>query len=309
MQKYVNILLLFLQLATHLSSVRSEEIYIKAREGTTCPGTPCLTLAQYINSPSSSTNVTLVFLPDTHSLGAPFSVTNKVNFSMISSTGDARPSIVCSTAGRMALSSLQAVRISGVSFSGCGCNSATLIDSFKITDGSFGDSSTACSGGVWEISRSTHVSIMNSSFSDNVVSERRGAGGALDITDVDDFIVTLCTFTGNQINNPFNGGGALYISQSNSTINMSTFTSNRVNGSFGKGGAVYISATNSTIVDSTFIGNEINGSHSEGGAVYIDRSTSTIVELTFTGNQIIGSHSEGGAVYIDRSSSTIVDST
>ena len=305
--EYTKVLCLLLQiLLCHHGN--GELLYIKPTMVTPCPGTPCYTLMQYVNSPSISLNVTLVMLPGNHNLETELSVMNNVSFSLLTYLNTSLSRVTCYSSGRLRFASIRFVKLSHVSFIGCGCNVAQSIDTFILQYSNFLNVSTSCSGGSWSVTSSTDVIINNCTFSNNHVSGSNRKGGAVYVNEANSNI-SRCTFTNNRVSGSYSQGGAVYISEANSTVSDSTFVNNQGNGSYSEGGAVYISKANSTISDSTFINNQGNGYYSEGGAMYISDADSTISNSTFINNQGNGYYSEGGAMYISDADSTISNST
>ena len=313
MKKCTRLLLLLFQI---YHQAHCEVIYIRLPRDTVCPFQPCQTLMQYVNSPSISSNTTLVMSSGNHVLSAQLSVEEKVNFTMVASP-DASPSIVtCSGLGKLALNTILDAKISGLSFVGCGGNTAESVDNFMLQDSNFMDglfNILVDAGGAWLVSGSTYVVMKNSTFTDNRATGifRSGEGGAIAIRDAKNLIIERCTFSNNQVTGDSRSeGGALSITATNSvsTIIGCTFSNNHVNGSRGSGGALYIDIRNSsvTIKGCTFNNNQINGSRGEGGAIFITtrNSTSTISQSTFTSNQLKERRGEGGALYISASTNS-----
>ena len=226
---------------------------------------------------------------------------NKLSFSLLTYLNTSLSRVTCYGSGRLRFASICFVKLSHVSFIGCGCNVAQSMDTFILQYSNFLNASTSCSGGSWSVTNSTDVAINNCTFSNNVAR----MGGSLYIVDVTNLNINMCQFTNNHVSGRFRKGGAVYINEANSNISRCTFTDNQVSGSFTEGGAVYIIKTNSTISNSTFINNQCNGFLSEGGAVSINEANSSIITCLFMNNQVFGSFAKGGAVYVDESNSSI----
>ena len=94
----------------------------------------------------------------------------------------------------------------------------------------------------------------------------------MSINTVSNLMIHMCTFTNNKVRQNFRDGGALLITETNSTISQ---LYNQVRRG-GEGGAVYISGGNAAVSESTFISNQVNGSFGDGGALYIRNANSIV---------------------------------
>ena len=274
-----------------------EVIYITPSLNTPCHQRSCLSLTQYINNPNPGLNTTIVLLSGNHSLVIPLSVMNKERFLMIGSSNTA-PRVTCTSTGNLSLTSIDLVMIRGISFLGCGHNTATSIVNFTMQDTTFENSTTIHNGAIWSISSSTTVQFENCTFANNIIQR----GGTLSVNIASILVIFMCTFTNNEVRQDFREGGALLITKTNATISQSIFLSNQVRK--GDGGAVYISGGNLTINESMFIRNQANGSSGEGGALYIKNANSIVTKSTF----MINEAGEGGALYINGGSISISNS-
>ena len=114
---------LLLVLFVTFPSASSTTFYIvtSLTSGSPCPGEftgePCLTLQQYVTNPSQSReNITFQFEPGTHYLHDVLSVSNGYNLTMSSTNA----TVICTAvAGRIAISSVENVHISGMTFRWC----------------------------------------------------------------------------------------------------------------------------------------------------------------------------------------------
>ena len=312
---------LLFHLHQHLGWCVHEKIYIKPSPNSniTCPGTPCYTLMQHVTNGSSGSNITLVLLPGNHELTSQYSADNKVSVTIMAYS--VMPSIVeCSTSGKLLFRSIEFVRISNITFTGCGGNEAFNVNNFILEDSNFTNGSNNDDGGAWSIIRLTNLMIISSTFANNVVMGSFKSGGALHILFVTNLTISQCTFVSNKVIDPdrrnTTAGGALYISSAtNSVIDESTFSNNQVHSDSSRGGALHAFEVNMTITTSIFENNEANGTSfgdstlACGGALYILVANLTIYNSTFIDNQAKGTFAEGGAVFASGINSTFDESS
>ena len=271
----LNVAVLFLLLVPY-QNVHCEEILITPSSDAPCLRSPsrCSTLQQYINSPSTASNVTLKFLSGNHALQSPLLVAHKESFVMMPSS-NAEPHVLCTGTGSLRLSFLQHVGISGISFSNCGCNTARSIDHLTLQHASFENASTTCNEGVWSIITSSLVSIEETTFATNFGQGR----GALTVDNVANVTITKSTFANNHARVASTVGGALYVIRSNPVISQCDFVNNQLHGSWIYGGAVHVSIANSSVVrESNFTGNRIIGNYGDGGALYMATVGSSMID-------------------------------
>ena len=292
--KHIHVIF-WLSLLQVYQHVDCEVVYITPSVNAPCSQRSCFNLTQYISDPNPGLNITLILLSGNHGLEIPFSVMNKERFLMIASSNTDAPRVTCTSIGNLSLSSIKVVMIRGISFVGCGHNSAKSIDNFTMQDNSFENSTTIRNGALWSVSSSTTVMFENCTFANNVIQR----GGTLNIHRVSKLLILMCTFTNNQVRQDFREGGALLITETNTTISQSMFLSNQVKR--GEGGAAYISSGSITINESVFISNQVNGTSGDGGALYISNANSIVTKSTFTINKA----PEGGAIYISGGSTTV----
>ena len=148
----------------------------------------------------------------------------------------------------------------------------------------------------------THITIINSKFTNNTIGE----GGGLLVYSDNNVHATIinCTFTGNTVGHH---GGGLYIQADSITITDSAFVDNTV-GRHGGGLYMIITADNITITNSTFISNtadvggglcitSTNNTQNDGIAsstVYY-KNIITITNSTLTNNK---ANKDGSGLYI-----------
>ena len=120
----------------------------------------------------------------------------------------------------------------------------------------------------------------------------RGKGGGL-YGDSSTFTLANCIFTNN---NAKQGGGAVYVKDSNVSFFSCSFVSNSAN-SVGSGGAVLIDDSNASFSTSSFLNNL---SAYQGGAIRFTNSIGSVIESNFTQNLNTLANG-GGAIYLDNS--------
>ena len=252
---------LLLLLFVTIPSASGTTFYIVTSLSSPCPGEftgePCLTLQQYVTNPSQSQeNITFQFEPGTHYLPDVLSVSNGHSLT-ISSTN---ATVICTAlAGRIAISSVENVHISGMTFQWCNDTVITM-------------------------SSVTRASIMGITFNTNRKWYR--FGGCLSLTSTS-VTITDCVF---YFNSGYFGGGGIIATTSNITISRSVFTytgsglieasaSNIIidsctciNGSADEGMVYVTSNSNVTINRSTFSNND-RAILSLNSNVMIDRSS------------------------------------
>ena len=258
---------LLLVLFVTFPSASSTTFYIvtSLTSGSPCPGEftgePCLTLQQYVTNPSQSReNITFQFEPGTHYLHDVLSVSNGYNLTMSSTNA----TVICTAvAGRIAISSVENVHISGMTFRWCNDTVITM-------------------------SSVTRASIVGNTFSTN--RKWYGFGGCLSLTSTS-VTITDCVFDNNY---GYFGGGGILATLSNITVSRSVFT-------YTGSGVIEASASNITIDSCTCINS--SASRNKGIVYVTSSSSITIDRSTFSktnNNRAISSVNSN--VMINRSS-------
>ena len=108
-------------------------------------------------------------------------------------------------------------------------------------------------------------------------------------------------------NTVYQNGGAIYVVQTNVTINGSIFRNNSANWngySYPYGGAVYMSGTGKslTVFNTTFL---MNTASESGGAIYVQGTTVTAMECNFKSNT--AATGSGGAMYVQGATVTAME--
>ena len=276
---------------TSLDHVFGSVFYIVPYESYTCPQVPCMTLEMFINSSNGYVNssTTLFISEGNHSLNTVLSVSNTMEFSMLSTNTSS--DIICSQHSPLNFSNVTHVNIEGLTFIGCGGNTMESVKQLTIRRSNFvGDinvttslviidstvnlsetSFTLYQVGSYRNDRSLNLPLNHRHNSDVTVTV--AVGGALIITHTK-ISIEKCHFEGNTANI----GGAIFSEKgSNITINNSNFTSNHANLGQSElcfGGALFTNGTGKMIIfESTF---ENNTSDRDGGMAAVFSGTISV---------------------------------
>ena len=134
-----------------------------------------------------------------------------------------------------------------------------------------------------------NVKIINSNFTNNHVSNNRGDGAAVLVSQsIVVFELTGCNFENNSAVN----GGAIAFSASPSRVSLSGLKFNN-NSASNLGGAIFINDGDVSIQDGIFN----NNSAVNGGGIYINAQGVSLVNCNFTSNQAT---SNGGGLYLTK---------
>jgi hypothetical protein len=138
-----------------------------------------------------------------------------------------------------------------------------------------------------------------------------GSGAALKLNEMNDVLISVCSFVANLGPYGTSGGALAILSSSNIAIVATTFANNSVLIRYGWGGAVYVNlATNISISTSRFDNNSVVGSDGAGGAIYASFSSFVnIVDTSFTNNtalDVFGRGGEGGALAMYHVTNTVI---
>ena len=257
-----------------------------------CPGElagePCLSLQQYVDNPSLSSDIALELQFGNHRLDSQLSVLNINTFAMTANTS---ATVTCNQqlSEPFYFDRLQQIHVSGITLVGC------RIELHSITNTTFERNSfmdRTSSGAALLVQNSQSVVIRSCTFSNNIDGAIYGAGST--------FSIKQTTFWNNCAGT---GGAILYFSRGNMEIQSSNFSSNSVS-SNGGGISTFIDVV-VTIVG-TYFSNNIAGSNGLGGAVYASSGVMTITGTYFKDNE---AESHGGAVYFDGGNITVINNT
>ena len=280
----------------------------------------CITLQQYIASPSISSNITLDLQPGDHHLNSLLSASNIDSFMMRAST---TATVFYNQSFYFNFYQLQHVYINGITFKRCRIN-MNYITNAIVERNSFVNMSICCYN-ILSISQSSievndcrfensqnhsnramylsggDATILYSNFSGFV--RDIGYGGAVTIRGGGTTIVNSY-FNNNIVVGRGYGGAAVYVYDGDGVnIINSSFSDNAVGG---HGGAIYVYRTQVTIVNSYFSHNEAARRGYGGAAVNVyDGDGVNIINSSFSDNAV-GGH--GGAIYVYRTQVTIVNS-
>ena len=273
-----------------------DTLYIVTSPSSPCPGeyigVPCLTLQQYASNPlRQSQNITFIVEPGMYNLSTLLTVSDGYNFTMSSTNA----TVTCTSAtAKFDIYRIDNVYISGMTFQGCR-NTAIRISqatSASIVSSNFINNQGSSGGGL--NIQSSSVTIAESEFRNN------SNGGAIyarsSTIKTSQFSYNTRLYS--------NGGGAIYASFSNITVNGSVFT---YNNAYVYSGVVepyifYISCCSKIfqIINTMFIGNSAYYCYnidSSGGAIYTagQSISTTVIQCQFINNT---AYSFGGAVYV-----------
>jgi hypothetical protein len=152
------------------------------------------------------------------------------------------------------------------------------------------------------ISNSGSLTIIDSTFSNNVTVSPLGGGAIVSVVGTSSPTLTIIHSTFSD-NSAVQYGGAIEIRGSSLNVTDSTFSGNNTSI---YGGAIDVASGTATISNSTFSGNYLAaGAGGFGGAISLQEGTTTITNSTFSGN----SAGYGGAIDNARGSLTVINST
>ena len=256
-----------------------------ASTNTSCPTHPCHTLSEYAQDPGQyfkDSNLTLQFLPGTHTLNVNLTISNISQLEIINAVAPTK--VVCDSNVGFTLRDISVVRIEGLAFVAC-----------------------AKSGMVFDYIFSTlHATYYGLHFESVQMAEiidctfQESYGSALGV--VNSHVVLRGSGLLNNCRLCSNGrcvglgpgcfGGGVFVRRSNLSVTGSSRFS--VNSASRYGGGVYAHSSNVYISgNTTFSGNSAGG----GGGVYAYRSNVYISgNTTFSGNSAASGGGNGGGV-------------
>ena len=279
-------------------------LYVTPSASTPCPANPCLTLYQFSQNSSNwlSSDTTLIFLAGNHVLSTDLSISNILNFFMLTDSipGGAH-TITCQHQVSFNFENMTELWMKKLNFVGCGGNTFSSIKNFIVENSTFQGQNNISSTAL-DITQ-TNLTIVNSSFFLN------NAGRCLDIFDIN---------TASNIS--LHVGGVIFVDKSNISIINCTF----INNSAEFGGVIYSTHyefnNNISISNSTFVSNRAttsspyiqhcnwpnnpNKTKSTAGVIAIFQSKLIIRYCTFINNT--SETGEGGVLSIQQESSTSI---
>ena len=274
MMLYNSVIYLSALFIINFGHVSGNEYYIVPYQGYPCQQVPCMTLQTYISSNYENSSTKLFISEGNHSLSTGFSVSNAVEFSMLSADDtQTSPVIICSQMSHFNLSNVTHANIEGLTFIGCGGNTAVLVEQFTIQSSSFvGDKNAATSLVIID----SNVSLSESTFTSYRIGSYRNDRSLnlpLYHQHISDITVMVAV------------GGALIITNTTLSINECRFETNMAN----IGGAIFSEmGSYITIINSNFSSNHANLGQSElcyGGALFTDGTGRVIIlDSTFENN-------------------------
>ena len=293
-----------------LADINDDHITISPNQE--CSSGACLTLSQFANNFSSESyvyndsNLTIQFLPGNHTLPSQISFMNHGIVSMFAnlntSSDFSQPALIfCDSNARFEFLHVQTVQISRLNFTGCTGNIAENVEQFTLVDSSF----VGVEGKIGTALKlnQTSANISSSFFINN-------KGDTYHMHYIECYALngdyTPISVTA--------AGGAIFISESQVTIEQSIFERNRGE----VGGAIVIKLnSNITIISSNFVENHATLEspniglcyNAGGGALYAENVKAiSLMDSHFTDNSASVILS-GGAICVHGSKSKTLNFT
>ena len=163
-----------------LCTAQESYYYVKPTTDTPCPADPCLTLSEYVQRSEEylTSNITMVFLPGTHTLDDHFYVRNVGTLRLLGNS-TLRPQVVCSNPFCFTFDGLQLLEISNLAITGHSNIDfiifVTSVQHFQLNYCSLLNNVQGALG----VESCSYVSIMNTSFLNNSASLYGGGVNAL----------------------------------------------------------------------------------------------------------------------------------
>ena len=281
-QELALLLLLLLPLCSAQSTY-----YVTPTPNTPCPGEPCRTLSEYVDSLTSDT--ILVFLPGNYSLETNITFEGLDSLTL-SGDGSSLPqvttSISCSRQANIVFKSIAELFITDIALVSCGSpfTPSVQIDQVSLA----GIANCIFQGGqngALSVTNST-VNLSNSKIENNTAIH--SAGGALAIES------SLVNISGNSFTNNIavsTHGGGVYMKDSTANFSGNNFTDNRARG---WGGGIYLNSSTVSLYGNLFKNN--TASYGGGIGIYFN-SIVNATNNTFTKN-IAGIGGGGIDIYV-----------
>ena len=317
---------------------KCEHVYVTPSKDVDCPVENCLTLSKIssnVNNYTTGNMTTFILQPGNHSLDALLSISNILEFQMVTNE-TSMVSIHCKPSARIEIFDVSTALISGLKFIGCGDSSISCVDNLTIRNSTFeriDQGSTALILNQLEV-----VTLQNTYFLFNTPGNMRSImdsinlepgqlatfdplysvirGGAIHISS-SLVVVEDSWFEGNGAEH----GGAIFAElNSNITISNCTFyrnwavsiTSHGETETSG-GGAISSNQSRIDISNSIFKENTLftypGGYYGcNGGALFALKSEIFITGSDFTNNTLMRDrHGKGGVIYASQSSLNLSD--
>ena len=264
--------------------------YIIPTQGN-CSEDSCLTLSQFVNSTTSyadSSNTTLFITGKNHNLDKNITVSNTLQFSLLSvNERDTFSDIRCNEGAGFTFYNISSVLIRGLIFMGCSNSRFDLVSQLTIQHSMFDGQNKENTSVI--VTKSI-VNITATSFISNTAGSLLGNISPQPLPSLS----TIATV-----------GGALIITNSNLTLDGCSFEGNVAN----IGGAIFSESKNNiTIRNSMFISNhakDCDSGHCYGGVLFIDKDSRIVInDCNFTQN----SADVGGVLNLIRSNAFITNS-
>ena len=237
-----------------------------------CPGQPCLTLHEYVEINNFTNGTTLQFLPGNHTLQQSFILVHFSNFTFESAFNHSVPNIICKDDVTIYSTRVTNLHIVGLSFilSQRGDRSALWFSGCKA------------------------VLISKTVFQGSGEVTGRAIG-----VSVSEATIIGCVFKGLTVTD-LQGGGAIYSTGTNLTIQESSFVNNVAH----SGGAIFAHKSSLLLNTTHYYG---NSAPTKGGVICCFRS-----QVDMVGNNIFHNNScqrYGGAMHFSTSKLIIIQGT
>ncbi len=279
-----------------LSSVlgRGRIYYVKPDIGASppvkCPGQPCLTLTQYMNTYAETTGSIFVFLTGNHSLESRIRLFDGSDIIFMKEPHGGDVFINCRDRADIVVNNVTRLSIIGLQFV---YNSSDMVAFVSIVD----SRNLLIQASVFRGSRKNYTAlvIINTTIAINVSFFFNNAGGLQGAIFAVESAVNLtnCVFFNNEA---VYRGGALYAARSNVTLIENFFSRNTARA---EGGAIYADSSVIKMKNNNFANNSAKAG---GGALSLLRSNVSLDSDIFTRN---GARVRGGAIAANDSNISI----
>ena len=268
--------ILLILLSTIFGHTVGNVYYIVPSQDNSCFPRSCITLSYFANNYdqyNADPNMTLLISEGNHSLNVGFSVSNVVEFSMLS-VNDTLTSlvIICDEGSNFNFSNIDSVNMNGLTFVGCGGSIVESVDQITIQRSRFvGYKNSTTSMTII----GSNASLTETIFASHQVGSHRNSRYQLPFSSDGQYSIA----TGAMV------GGALIVTHSTLVIDNCQFEENSAN----MGGAIFSERESNIIIrNSTFISNRATSCQNElcyGGALFVHGTGKvSIFECNFENN-------------------------
>lgn len=271
-----------------------EVVYITPSQNLPCPQQQCYTLTQFISSVKNnlSSNLTLFFLPGTHSLQSELMIGNisELRLQSFSDSPSNMVTVLCGPTARLLIDNVYLVHVDILYFAGCSENKIDSVHQFIIYNSTFHGAVLRDTNGTALELFHTNAKIINSSFLFNFGSYR-GPIGLLN------YLILRQQIPPQSLSALV--GGALIVNGSNVSATGSRFEGNiaELGGAIFSQGSSNIVLTDCHLIDNNAYELKSSANHIHfGGAIFSESTTKASVMLinsNFVNNRAL---TEGGAI-------------